>query len=107
MSTFPLNPIINITSAEPISAYVPVIIARFAETVIGNSKGPIPMEKQASKMQLPSVLPIVSWNWFFLTAATFTKNSGRDVPIATAKKLTTYSDMLKISERVITDCITR
>jgi hypothetical protein len=93
LSTFFLNASINITMMDPNSAYIPVIIARFPDTVTGKISGPIPIEKRASKMQLPIVFPIASSYSFLRAAVTLTKSSGRDVPIATAKKLTMYSEM--------------
>jgi len=68
-------------------------MVKFPDTGMGKNKGPIPIEKPASKIQPPKVLPIVRLNSFFLTALMFTKSSGRDVPIATARKLTMYSDI--------------
>jgi hypothetical protein len=58
--TFSLNASINMTKMDPNRAYVPVNKARSPDTKVGKSKGPIPIEKQASKIQLPKVFPIVS-----------------------------------------------
>ena len=85
-STFSLKASINITMMEPNSAYTPVIIARFPETEIGKINGPIPIEKQASKMQLPKVFPIVRPYSFLRAAVTLTKSSGRDVELGVGKE---------------------
>lgn len=98
---------VNITTIEPNSAYSPVTKTISADIEIGNNSGPMPIEKQASKIQLPIVFPIVNPCSFFRIAVKLTKSSGRDVPMATAKKLTMYSDMLKISDSLITDWITK
>ena len=60
LSTFSLNASIKITMTEPNRAYEPVSKARPPETEIGKNNGPIPIEKQASKIQLPKVFPIAS-----------------------------------------------
>ena len=93
LSTFSLSASVNITATETSIAYEPVIVARFPDTVIGEINGPIPMEKQASKMQLPMVFPIASSYWLLRTAVKSTTSSGRDVPIATTKKLMRYSEI--------------
>lgn len=73
---------------EPNSAYTPVIIARFPDTEIGKINGPIPIEKQASKIQLPMVFPTVSSYSFLRAAVTLTKSSGRDVPVVSSYGIT-------------------
>ena len=60
LSTFFLSASVNITMREANITYNPVITANPPDTVIGKSNGPIPMEKEASKMQLPRVFPIAS-----------------------------------------------
>ncbi|MCW4022683.1 MAG: hypothetical protein NWF02_05970 [Candidatus Bathyarchaeota archaeon] len=60
--TFSLNARVKITINEPNRAYTPVNITKSTDKEMGKNNGPIPIEKQASKMQLPKVLPIVSLN---------------------------------------------
>ena len=60
LSTFSLSASVNMTMREPNIAYNPVITASLLDTVIGKINGPIPMEKEASKIQIPRVFPIAS-----------------------------------------------
>jgi len=91
LSTFSLSASVNMTMMEANIVYKPVIVARFPDTVIGEISGPIPMENKASKIQLPMMSPIASLYRCLRIAVKSITNSGRDVPIATTKKLMRYS----------------
>ena len=68
LSTFSLSASVNITTIETSITYEPVIVASLPDTAIGKINGPIPMEKQASKIQLPMVFPIASSCWLLRMA---------------------------------------
>ena len=106
LSTFSLNVSVNTIAAETNNAYKPVTITRFPVTSTGNIRGPIPIEKPVSIIQLPIMFPIESSYCFLRMAVKLTTNSGRDVPIATTKKLMRYSEMRKTDDKLITDSIT-
>lgn len=74
---------------------------------MGKIKGPIPIEKEASRALLPIISPIANSCCFFLIAEITTANSGRLVPIAAIKKLVINSEIFRI--RVISniECITK
>ena len=96
----------NIAKIEPNIAYKPVVVASSPDIACGKKNRPIPMEKEASKRQLPIMFPMESSYCFFRRAVIVTTNSGSDVPIATTKKLIKYSEILKLAESEITDCTT-
>jgi len=106
LSNFSLNARIDRTIMEPRSAYKPVVSAILPETLIGKNSGPIPMEKPASTMLLPMASPMAISYCLFRTAVKSTTSSGRDVPMATKKKLMKYSGMRRTADKVITDSIT-
>ena len=73
------------------------------ETACGKKTWPIPIERLASTTQLPIMSPITISYCFLRSAVRSTASSGRDVPIATKKKLMMYSGMLRIAESTMTD----
>lgn len=107
LSNFFRDASVDTTIIEPNHAYRPVISASPPDTVISPQiRGPIPIEKPASMMQLPMASPMAISNCLFLMAIKSTINSGREVPIATMKKLMKYSDTCRIADKAITDSIT-
>ena len=86
----------DITMAEANNAYKPVVSAILPDTVIGEigeTRGPIPMDRLASTRQLPIASPMAISYCLLRMAVRSTASSGREVPMATRKKLITYSSI--------------
>ena len=106
LSTLSLIASVDMTIMDANIAYRPVIITSCPDTSTGKIKGPIPMAKLASTMQLPIRSPTASLYCLLRIAVISTTSSGRDVPMATTKKLMRYSETWKTYDIVITDSIT-
>ena len=62
LSSFFLSASVNMTTMEPNIAYRPVIMAVSPDTICGKKSCPIPIETEASTIQIPMASPIASSN---------------------------------------------
>jgi len=77
LSSFSLSASVDKTMMEISSAYRPVVSASPPDIVIGKKRGPIPIEKPASTMQLPMASPMATSYCFLRMAVKSTANSVR------------------------------
>jgi hypothetical protein len=93
LPTLSVSASVNMTKKEPNNAYQPVIAASSPDIMVGKSNCPIPRERLASTRELPMMSPIASSYCLLRRAVKSTTSSGRDVLIATMKKLIRYSEI--------------